>query len=206
MRKITFIVYLFLSITMCSIGQDNKLSVGLISSIGSNKYYFKDTGFNYDIKSDLESSFGIGFQYYLHKRVFINTGISYLTNGYHLKYNYVFQDPGDPVIPRQSNLIVSYLKIPIIFGVQLLETQKIRFNPSLGINLYFKKNETETTVYEDDSERESELLNQDLNKTIVVLDLGFGFEYHLSERFKFGFEPYLGKGLNRLNDESLLSG
>jgi hypothetical protein len=206
MRKITILAFLFLSITICMIGQENKLSVGLISSIGSNKFYFKETGFNYEYKSDLEFSFGIGFHYYVLKKVFINTGIAYLTNGYHLKYNYVFRDPGDPLIPRQSDLIVKYLKVPIIIGVQLFETQRIRFNPSLGINLFFKTNETGTTVYEDNTERDSELISQDLNKTIVLLNLGFGLEYYLNERFTIGFEPYLGKGLNRLADKSMSSG
>jgi len=206
MKKITIIAFLLLIITINLIGQDNKFSVGLIGSLGTNKFYFEETGFNYDYISKLDFSYGIGFQYYFLEKVFISSGIKCLTIGYKVKYNYILRDPGDPAFPRQSELNVSYLKVPIMIGYKVFQTKKFSFNPSLGISICFETNRTGTTIYEDNSERESELLDEDINTTIVLCNLDFGVEYHLKDKFKIGLEPYIGKGLNKLNDDTMSSG
>jgi hypothetical protein len=192
--------------TVYSIGQDNNLSIGLTGSIGVNNYYFKGTGFNYEYNSKIGYSYGLGFHYFIGDKIFIISGLEHFTQGYQINYNYTFMDPGDPAIPRHSDLSVSYLTIPIMIGFQSNDISRIRFNPSVGINLSFQVNENERTIYEDNSEKESELLSQNLNHAQVMLKMNFGIEYHLSNRFKIMLDPYIGKGLNKLDTKSMKSG
>ena len=81
MKKIT-IGFILFAITLYSIGQDNKLSVGLTGSIGVNNYYFKETGFNYEYNSRIGYSYGLGFQYFVVDKIFINSGLEHSTQGY----------------------------------------------------------------------------------------------------------------------------
>jgi hypothetical protein len=203
MKKIALTFILLLTILKLS-GQDH-ISIGLNGSIGGNKYFFKESGFDYEYKSRLASSLGFGVQY-LFKNIFIFTGLEYTTWGYQLEYNYIFMDPGDPAIPRQSELKVTYFTLPVMAGIQLYHKNKISFNPSAGFDLNFQTECNENTLFEDNSERESKFLNQNLHKTQVIFELDFATEYHLAKKFKVLVAPYVGKGLSLLDFESMKTG
>ncbi|MBN1183966.1 MAG: outer membrane beta-barrel protein [Bacteroidales bacterium] len=204
-RLATISIFCFL-FTQFLLGQNSKLSLGLVGSIDLNKYYFEDTGFDYEYNPDLGYSFGLGLQYFVFNKAFLNSGLSYISQGYMLKYNLIVMDPGDPAIPRESNLQVSFLNIPVTFGYTIVDVEKFRINPSVGIDFTFRIGDNESTVYEDDSERESDYLSQDLSNTLIILKVSVGFEYHLNERYKISFTPYFGKGLNKLDAESMKTG
>lgn len=203
-RIAVFTILIFQSIY--SIGQNKNASFGLIGSIDYSSYDFRVTPFDHDYKSNYGCSLGFVFQYHLNGKIFVGSGLNYSTKGYEIKYNYVIMYPGDPAIPRQSELTVSYLSMPIMIGYQLVNFGKLKFSPSFGLNIGFQMNETENTIYEDNSEKQSELLTHDLNKMQLSLSLNLGFKYPLGDKFKIGIEPFIGKGLNKMNDDSMSSG
>jgi len=206
MKRFLFISLIFLQYTQLLVAQDSKLSLGLQSSIDLNRYYFKDVGFDYEYNPNLGYSFGLVIQYFVFDKAFINSGLNFTSQGYKLKYNMIVREPGDPAIPRESDFNVSYLKIPIAFGYTIVNKEAFRFNPSVGIDLNFLISDKENTIYEDDSERESDYLNQNINKTPVNLSVNFGLEYHINQKFKILLEPYVAKGLNKLDNEAMKTG
>ena len=139
MKNITIFTFLFFTI-FYSIGQDKKISLGLISSIEYNEYDFKETDFhpNYDYKSNTGYSIGLGLDYQIQEKIFVKSGLTYSILGYQLKYNYLVRDPGDPLIPRKSELTVSYISIPLMIGYQVMNFGNLRFNPSFGLNFGFQ--------------------------------------------------------------------
>lgn len=115
-------------------------------------------------------------------------------------------DEGDPLIPRQSDLTISYLRIPLKAGIQIFDYGKLNFNPSIGLNTAFQVNSNEMTTYEDDAKRESYILTRGLNKTQLGLNIDLEFEFNVNENLSFKFIPYISKGLNKLNDNAMSSG
>jgi hypothetical protein len=205
--KKSIILTLFVLQTIYLIGQNKNISIGLVGSFEYSNYNFKETIYNtnYDYQSIIEYSAGLGFQYYIHEKIFVGSGLAYFTKGYEVKYNYVMMSPNDPAVPKQSELKVSYLSIPIKIGYQFLKFGNLKFNPSIGLNIGLQMNDIETTTYEDNSERKTKFLNQDLNKMQIILNLDFGFSYDLGDKFKIGIEPFIGKGLNKMDDQSMKS-
>jgi opacity protein-like surface antigen len=208
MKKISFLVIIIFPILVNLNGQDNRFSIGLIGSLESNKYDFISTSLteNYDYEASIGYSCGIGAKYNLTEKLFLKSGLLLYSHGYSIKYNYVFMDEGDPLIPRQSDLRVTYFRIPLKVGFQVLNFGKFSFNPAVGLNTAFQISIYEKTTYEDNAQRESTILSADLNKTQLGINIDLGVEYELSQNMNLTIIPYLAKGLNKLDDNGMETG
>lgn len=207
MKRISILIVLLVTTTLVSIGQVKSTFIGLIGSIEYNKYDFKKTmlNSNFDYNSNIGYSTGVGLKFQLQEKIFIKTGLLYATQGYQLKYNYVVLDTNDPAIPSQTKLKLLYLHVPIMFGYQCLNFGNFKFTPSGGLIIGYQINETENTTYDDGSIRKSDFLNQNLNKLQVRFEVALGFEYLIGDKFKIEIGPFIGKGLNKLDDELMKS-
>ncbi|HLO61289.1 MAG TPA: outer membrane beta-barrel protein [Bacteroidales bacterium] len=203
MKRVTLTSALFL-VFLNLYAQDHKISIGINGSLGGNKY-FKETGFDYEYKTRLTTSLGIDFHYQFN-HLFLGSGLGYGTQGYQLKYNYLIEDPGDPAIPRQSDLKVSYISIPVRFGIQLIHKNRLMFYPSVGLDLTIQTKCEENTVFEDNSEHKSKFLIQNLHQSQVIAQLDLGTGYQLSERCIIRVTPFIGKGLSVLDYKSMKTG
>ena len=205
MRRIILILsILFISNSL--IGQGNKISIGLSGSLDNYDFDFKPIiGFDHEYEINSAYSFGLNVQYNITERLFSKGGVQYSRKGYNLDYKYIFIDSGDPFIPRETNINTCNLSIPLFLGYYFKNGELIKLFSSLGIVSDFLLNNTETTVFEDDSNRESEFLNQNLNQAIFSTQLNIGFEYHVGEKLFFTIEPYLRYGFNAVDDDIMES-
>lgn len=188
--------------------QEKKFSLGIEGSIDGIEYQFLETDINsnYEYNSNIAYSFGIGIKYRVVEKLSLKTGILYSEQGYNLSYNYVFMNSGDPSIPRESELSVSYIRIPIMIGYEIFDNEKFRFNPSIGMDLNFLANDTEVTTFEDGNKSNTNYQNQNLNSVLALLKLNFGLEYFIGNQIEVGLSPFIGKGLNKMDSESMKSG
>lgn len=208
MKKISILTFLFFAIGLTSNGQESKFSIGLIGSIESNDYDFKemDINSNYEYESFIGYSFGSGMKYGINEKLFIESGLTYYSQGYQVKYNYIFADQGDPAIPKHSDLTVSYLKVPLKVGYEVFKIGNVKFNPTIGLNTAFQLYSMENTTYEDNSEKESDYLSNDLNEIQLSLNLDLGFEFNFSEKIALSITPFISKGLNKLDKNTMDTG
>jgi len=208
MKKISFLVISIFSILVNLNGQDNRFSIGLIGSLESDKYDFKSTSLteNYEYESSIGYSCGIGAKYNLTEKLFLESGLLLYSLGCSIKYNYVFMDDGDPLIPRQSDLRVTYFRIPLKVGFQILDFGKFSFKPSVGLYTAFQISTDEKTTYEDNAQRESTILSTDLNKPQLGINIDLGVDYELRQNMNLTIIPYFTKGLNKLSANGMESG
>lgn len=205
MKKASFVM-IILAISNLIIAQESKLSLGLVGSVDIQKNnYETPTGAqkNYEFNSLIGFSAGMRAQYMLSDKFFLRSGLLYAQRGYQVDYNFIFRDLGDPAIPRTSYIKSYFLTVPILIGYGALDGEKFKIIPAAGINVGFGINETETTIYEDDSKRKSDLpefMQSELNKSQVSIQLNLSVEYHLTEKLFVSIEPYINYGFSGLND------
>lgn len=178
-------------------GQENKISIGFLGSFDKYDFDFKSiTGFEHAYKMNSAYSFGLGFQYNISENILLKSGLQYSEKGYQLDYEFNFIDPGDPLIPRETKLKTNYLSIPIVLGYYIINGDKIKLSPAFGFVGEFLICNDETSAFGDNSERESEFLNQNLNKVLLSPQLNISFEYHIGEKIFLAMEPYLRYGFS----------
>ncbi|MCK4661614.1 MAG: PorT family protein [Bacteroidales bacterium] len=201
MRKIILIFGIVFTSILVS-GQENKISTGLASSVDYyNMFDFKSiVGFNHKYETNSAYSIGLRFQYNINEKLSLRSGLLYSEKGYKKNYNYIFMDAGDPLIPKESNLKISYLNVPLIIGYYLINKGNIKFSSSTGIISEFLISNTEISVFEDNSERNSEFLNQNLNGILLSAQVNVGLEYHMGKNLFFTIEPYVRYGINKIDD------
>lgn len=189
--KKTFIIISILFISYLSFGQKNEFYVGVLGSVDN---------YNFDVQPSFVSaldnyaySYGISTQYNFKKRLFLKGSFQYSRKEFQLDYNFYTVEPGppDPLIPNITNLNTSYLSIPFLIGYYIQNGEKIKTSISCGIVSEFLLTEKETSVFQDDTKRKSEFLNQDLNKVQISPQINIALEYHLENNLFIAFEPYL---------------
>ena len=208
MKTFTILFTLLITMTFFVSAQEKKISIGIESFIEGMDYKFIETDINtnYEYSSSIAYAFGIGVKYQVIEKLSIKTGISYSEQGYNLSYNYIFMDSRDPLISRESKLSVSYIRIPIMIGYEIFGNEKFGFNPSIGMDLNFQVNDSEITTFEDGNDSNTNFRNQDLNSLLAILKMNFRFEYYIGEQIEIGLSPFIGKGLNKMDNESMVSG
>ncbi|MFO7789236.1 MAG: porin family protein [Bacteroidales bacterium] len=208
MKKIAFLLSLLI-IVLPVFGQEKDLSFGLAGGLESNNYDFNKTttGYrNHDLSSKIAFSTGIEFKYHIHEKIFCKSGLWFYQQGYDVVYNFIALDPGDPLVPKESELFVISLQVPLKIGYEFTMLKKIRFNYSAGLIPHYQLSKNETTIFADNSEKESELLSNDLNKFQIGIILDLGVEYHLTDKIYISFIPFLFKSLTKLNSDLMNSG
>jgi hypothetical protein len=189
-----------------AIGQENRISFGLASSIDKYNFDFEPfVGIDQKQTTDLAYSFGLRVQYDLNDKLSLRSGVLYSEKSYKTEYNFSPMDSGDPYIPRESNLKVGYLNVPLMIGLSMLNKEKFKFAPSAGITSEFLVGNTETSIFEDNSKRDSEFLSKKLSAILLSAQVNIGFEYHFDRNLYLTFEPYLRYGLNKIDDEIMNS-
>jgi hypothetical protein len=205
MKKI-ILIFSILLLSNVLLGQENKISIGLLGSLDKYEFDFKPIiGFDHEYEINPAYSFGLTVQYNVTERIISKGGFQYSEKGYKLNYAYNFMDPGDPFIPRSTNLKVRYLSIPLFLGYYFKNREIIKLSSSIGIVSDFLINNNEKSVFEDDTERESEFLNRNLNQFLLSSQVNIGIEYHLEKKLIFIIEPYLRYGLNAVDDDIMES-
>jgi opacity protein-like surface antigen len=209
MKKIHLITVLLL-MTFVVKGQVNKLSIGLFSSPDAYNYSFnKIPGFDHKYKTRINYSTGLIMQYNLNENFVVRTGLLYSTKGYLLDYAFIFMEPNDPLIPRESNVKLSYCDIPIMVSYNFINDGRLSLYASSGIIGSILINDKEISIMEDDSEKETEfskvLFNQKFNSTVFAIEFGLGLKYNLNEKVFISLVPYLRYGLNKINNDVLKS-
>lgn len=194
------IISTILLLSNISFGQKNKISIGLLGSL--DKFNSKPvTGSNYECEINTAYSFGLNVKYNLAKRLFIKVGGQYSKREYKLDYNFIFTESGDPLIPRETTNELNYIGIPLFMGYDLYNGDKFKIAPSFGLLNEILFSDNETTIFEDNSEIESDFLRQALDKIIFSYQFNLAFSYHFADRLYLSFEPYLRFGFIAYNNE-----
>ncbi|MCF8363153.1 MAG: PorT family protein [Prolixibacteraceae bacterium] len=205
MKKL-IIISTILLLSNLSFGQENKFSIGILSSFDKFDYDFKPiTGFNHEYHINSAYSFGLNFKYNFAERLFTKGAIQYSKRGYKLNYDYNVMEPGDPLIPRETTIKLDYIGVPLFIGYNLYDGEKFKIAPTLGLVSELLISNNETSVFEDDSERESEFLNQNLNKFLISSQLNMAFDYHFSNKFFLSLEPFFSISINAIDNEIMES-
>jgi len=76
---------------------------------------------------------GIEIAFPLRNRSSLAAGAYYSTIGYYVAYKFKFHQSGDPFIPRNSDITVNYLEIPLTYSFDIIAKPKLEIYSSLGI-------------------------------------------------------------------------
>lgn len=201
-RLITLSIILLLS--NFSFGQENKISIGILGSLDKFDLNPK-ASFNTNYEINPAYSFGLNLKYKFSERLFTKGAIQYSKRGYELDYEFNLMDPGDPNIPRETTIQLNYIGIPLFIGYNLYNGEKFKIAPSLGLVSELLINDNESSIFEDDSERESEILSQNLDKIIFSSQLNLSLDYHFSDIIFLSLEPYLRFGFNENENDFVKS-
>ena len=192
---IFFLIYGF------AISQENKFSLGLVGSY--DKYSAQPiTSFGESNNYETTLAFGLGlnFQYNFNEKLFLRSGLHYAKKGYKVDYNFTFIDANDPFIPKESNLKIHGIGIPVIMGYYLKNGTKFKVSSSIGFINEIVIKIAETSTYEDNSTRDSKNLSNELPKFFLSTQFNIGVEYHINEKIYFNIEPYFRYGFNKIGD------
>jgi len=204
MKRIT-IISSILIFSILSFGQENKCSIGILSSFDKFNYDFKPKkGFNHEYKTSTAYSFGLILKYNYTENIFAKGIIQYSKRGYKLEYDYNFTDPGDPHIPRETSIKSNYIGIPLFMGYHLYNKEKFKISPSLGLVTELLISDHESSIFEDDSERESDFFSY-LNKVLFSSQLNMAFNYYFSDKMFLSLEPYIRIGFNAISYDVMVS-
>jgi hypothetical protein len=192
--------------SILAFGQENRISFGLASSIDKYNFDFEPfDGIDQTQKTDLAYSFGLRVQYDFKDKLSLRSGILYSEKSYKTDYNFIAMESGDPYIPRESNLKARYLNVPLMIGYVIINKANFRFTPSAGIISELLVGKTETTIFDDNTESDTEFLSKDLSKILLSAQINVGFEYHFDRNAFVTFEPYLRYGFNKTNEKIMIS-
>jgi len=205
MKKIpVFITFLYLSAFGYS--QDSKIAIGVAGSFDaySVKYWENPNLSLLDRKYQFLNGYSVGgrFEYHISEKLTFRSGIFYANKGYTVDYSFLFSQPNDPSIPRKSTIKAGFVSVPLMLGYESLATERFKIIPAFGVVVSGKIHESEITVYEDDSERKSdlsELYTSVLSSSQFGIQANLGFAYFLTDHMFVLLEPYFNYGFSGLN-------
>lgn len=186
--------------------QDSRLTLGVEGSFDaySVKYKASIPGISESTEFESFNGYSVGgrLEFYFSDKLTLRTGILYLIKGYKVDYNFLFVQPNDPAIPRTSTFKVGMINLPFLLGYQLVSWGDFKVTPALGMVIYGKIHENETTIYEDDSERKSDLAepySPTLSNTQFSAQFNLGLSYYFTDKVFVLFEPFFNYGFSGLN-------
>ncbi len=107
---------------------------------------------------------------------------------------------GDPFIPREKEVSISMLEIPIKIGYEIIKLKDFAIKPTAGLQAGIITNSTEETSFDDNSIKNTEDHIKSNNEFQLGLCLDLGFTYDIRENIEIAVMPYIKKGLIPLND------
>lgn len=205
MKKIlALIATLFVSILGYS--QDSKITIGVAGSFDAYSVTYLENPnptISYREYQFLNGfSMGGRFEYDISKKLTFRSGVFYVNKGYTVDYYFSFSQPNDPLIPQKSTIKVGFISVPLMIGYEVLTAEKFRITPAFGVVVSGKIHESEVTVYQDGSERKSdlsELYTPVLSSSQFSVQANLGFSYFLTDNIFVLLEPYFNYGFSGLN-------
>lgn len=186
------VLLLFLPISL--IGQRD-LNIGIT---GSSGMCFLSEKSNYSAKYTWDANYnaGVDFSFSLSKRSDGSIGLYFSKMGYKVDYNFTFIQPDDPAIPRNSDISATYLDIPVKFNFSFIKSRKWESYLSFGLIYTRLIDSDDVTVYEDNSVRNSDYLND----FTWIAGVGLGVKYNLNKKISLKLEPQFRKYKDPLDD------
>ena len=152
MKNIVIITIFFLiygSVT----SQENKFSLGVAGSYDNYSLQalksFGSDVYTFDIIPAY--ALGIDFRYQTNNHLFFESGLFYTDKGFKVNYRFIFIDPNDPFIPKESTVKLRSLGVPVILGYYIKGGNKLKFYISVGFLNEIVFDISETSTFEDDS-------------------------------------------------------
>lgn len=205
MKKLLIILFLISSV-IC-LAQEKNTSVGIVGSIDQYniRYAKKLFFFDHEYSANISYSWGLKFQKNVKDKLLFNTGILYSQIGYKMIFNYVFNDPNDPLIPKEANIKVSYITLPLNFGYYLIQKDKFKVFSSAGIVGEIYVDNKETVIFEDGSKKEINYLTfvTGFSRFLFSPQISSGLEYNFNEKMFFTVEAYLRYNFVKIEDNML---
>lgn len=205
MKKITvFIAFLFVG--HLSYAQGSKITIGVASSYDAYSVKYKENpNPSLSVREyQFLTGFSVGgrFEYDISEKLTFRSGIFYANKGYTVDYCFSFSQPNDPLIPKTSTIKAGFISIPLMLGYEMLTTDKFKIIPAFGVVISGKIHESEVTVYQDDSERKSDLsglYTPVLSNSQFSVQANLVFSYSLTDNIFVLLEPYFNYGFSGLN-------
>jgi hypothetical protein len=180
----------------------------LSGSLGGNVYHFNPSSIStyVDFKPMAAYSVSPEIGYYFEDNLFFKSGLMYAVEGYSIAYNIIVQDDNDPLIPDETTITISSLRVPVYVGIDIYNGRNLRFNPSLGVEPQFVLNTNESTRFITGAKNATQIIQDDLNSFLVDIILDISMEYKFNEIFSLSLIPFIGKGILKLDTEYMSSG
>jgi hypothetical protein len=198
---ITIICCLISFLLLCQTGS---IYLGLGASYERVEYEFHKDIFNahIDYENENRMSSGLTFGYQPSDNLMLSSGALLSRQEITLEYNWITIDQLDPILPKNTTIKASYLRVPLTVG-WIIESGKFEFLPSLGFNFDFLMSSSERTISEGNIERESDFYKPDFTNphTFFTLDLLLGF--NATEKIIIGVAPYLNQALSAIDNQNI---
>ena len=201
-----FLILLLFSVVQFAFSQDSRTTLGVMGSfdVYSVKYKPTPSGIYDNVVYDFKNSCSTGFrlEVQLTKMLTFRSGIAYSQKGYTIDYNFNFPQPEDPNVPRRTTFKVHSLNFPFLLGLEVWDKKKFKVIPAIGVVISRVIKESEVTIYEDDSERKSELTEPflpTLSTSQFSGQVNLGLSYDFNDRMFLLFEPFFNYGFSGLN-------
>ena len=184
--KLLCTLSLFLISATLVFAQGSKFSLGVA---GSADFYFIDLSPDARVEEGVNYSVGASAQYQFSSNLGLNFGLRYATRDFVVDYNFRFVDPGDPLIPKESAVDLSYLDIPVSINYLFYSKMPFDFFFSAGLVPGILLCEEESVQFEDGRRVDNPGLNLNLNSFLFSGTLGAGVKYRLQDKLAVVLEP-----------------
>lgn len=184
--KIICTLSLFLISTTLVFAQGSKFSLGVA---GSADFYFIDLLPDARVEEGVNYSVGASAQYRFNSNLGLNFGLRYATRDFVIDHNFRVVDPGDPLIPKETSVGLSYLDIPISINYLFYRKTPFDFFFSAGLVPGILLQEEESTQFEDGRKVDILDITRDLNSFLLSGTLGAGVKYRLLDNLALILEP-----------------
>ena len=185
-------------------GQDHKFSIGLVGSPDMYSYGNLPT---MDNNTKINFSTGIRLEYYFTEKLSLKYGILYSTKSYCYNWKFTGEMPNDPVLPKQSNLLATYIDHPLLLSYTLIKKNKLSLYTSVGVVTdYFIKVKNTYSVLNNGTEMIDtdieEYLKTKMNTFLISSMMDLGAKYDLNPNISLSLEPYFKYYFSKVdNDE-----
>lgn len=172
-------------------GQNEKFSLR-ISGWPAVQFFAPVKGFEHQFSATkLNWGTGIEGDYYFSDKNAVGFGLDYFTLNYRLKYAWTFQQPGDPKIPRTTNVNSSWLEIPLCWDFTTAG-KNVDITGRLGAFYAAQIKSSELTEFEDNSVRPSQYQRKSEYGMLWAAGLAFHFQNTFSIHTDFSGHLYMG--------------
>ena len=166
--------------------QDSKFSLGVA---GSADFYFIDLHTDDRVEEGLNYSIGASGRYQFNSNLGLNFGLRYATRDFVIDYNFRAVESGDPLIPKETSVSLSYLDIPVSINYLFYSKAPFDFFFSAGLVSGILLQEEEFLQYEDGRKVNTQDFTPELNSFLLSGTLGVGVKYRLLDKLALILEP-----------------